>query len=47
MLYAWLFGAALLVLPVILRIWADDEPRRDEPPDTGSADQDPDVPLAA
>ena len=39
----WLLLAALVILPVVLRLWADDGPRRDEddPPDIGSGDQDP------
>ena len=45
----WLILAALLVLPVLLRFYADDSPRQDDPPDTGE-DHDPGpavVPLAA
>jgi hypothetical protein len=38
---------ALTILPVILRLWADDEPRRDDPPDSGSDEEGPDLPLAA
>lgn len=41
----WLI--ALVVLPVILRLFAEDGPRNEEPPDAGAGDQDPDLPLAA
>ena len=47
MLY-WLLLAALIILPVALRLWADDGPRsleRDEPPDSSDED-DPDRDLS-
>lgn len=34
--WLWLFLVALLVLPVLLRFYAEDGPRSDEPPDTSS-----------
>ena len=30
----WLILAALVILPVALRLYASDDPRNDEPPDT-------------
>jgi hypothetical protein len=45
---SWLLPLiALTILPVILRLFAEDGPRNSEPPDTGTGDQDPDLPLAA
>ncbi len=38
----WLMLAALLVLPVILRVWAEDEPRNQDPPEDGGGDRDGD-----
>ena len=47
----WLILAALVVLPVLLRFYADDSPRQDEPPDTADEDdRDPGLtalPIAA
>ncbi len=34
----WLLLAALLVLPVMLRLWAEDEPRNQEEPGDGDED---------
>jgi hypothetical protein len=39
---AWLpyafFGAAFIILPVVLRLFADDHPRSDDPPDSSDDD---------
>lgn len=47
----WLIAAAVLVvLPVLLRLYADDTPRSDDPPDTGEDERDPGpavLPIAA
>lgn len=46
--WLWLFLVALLVLPVLLRFYAEDGPRSDEPPDTSSRGHDrADMRLAA
>jgi len=37
---------ALTVLPIILRLWADDGPRRDEDDPPDSSDGEPELPLA-
>jgi hypothetical protein len=38
--WLWLFLVALLVLPVLLRFYAEDGPRSDEPPDTSGRERD-------
>lgn len=41
-------AAATLIAAVLLRLFAEDHPRReDEPPDAGSDDGDPDLMVAA
>ncbi len=35
----WLMFAGLLVLPVLLRVWAGDEPRNQEDPEDGDRDE--------
>lgn len=36
----WSMIAGIFVLPVILRIWVGDEPRNQDPGDTGEPDED-------
>lgn len=47
----WLLLAALVILPVALRLFADDGPRNieqeDDPPGSSDEEDDRDVPLAA
>jgi len=47
MLLAAAFLAILLVAALALRFFAEDYPRNGEPPDSGSDDGDPELPLAA
>jgi hypothetical protein len=37
--WLWLFLVALLILPVLLRLYAEDSPRSDEPPDTSGRER--------
>jgi hypothetical protein len=54
MLYVWLFVAALVLLPVVLRIWAEEGPDNEtvhhsgdeNQLDAGTDDEDPDLTLA-